>query len=167
MISLSSSLVLSLTTRGRTKGILGTSSTKYESCVNSYSGRGNCSDGALQLMGGVTVSEGRVEICMDGVFGTVCDNNWDNSDAIVVCRQLGFAPQGELRNTCINTSDFRYELVFNSCLKCCSLDRCNGCSECRIWSRKWSHFPPWYWLHWVWVWTSQLQQWWHISSLYP
>jgi len=42
------------------------------------------------------VSEGRVEICMDGVFGTVCDVNWGNSDAIVVCRELGFAPQGEL-----------------------------------------------------------------------
>lgn len=62
----------------------------------SYSGRGNCSDGALQLVGGETVSEGRAEICMDGVFGTVCDLNWDNSDAIVVCRELGFAPQGEL-----------------------------------------------------------------------
>ena len=38
---------------------------------------------------GGAVNKGRVEICLGGVWGTLCDDNWGADDAVVVCRQLG------------------------------------------------------------------------------
>ena len=42
-----------------------------------------------------TLRLGRVEICSGEMYATVCDSEWDNRDASVVCRQLGFSPYGE------------------------------------------------------------------------
>ena len=50
-----------------------------------------CMDGEVQLVGGESEREGRVEMCYNGVWGTVCANGgWDDMAALIVCDQLGY-----------------------------------------------------------------------------
>ena len=39
-------------------------------------------------------SEGVVELCLNYTWTPVCGDKWDDSEAAVACRQLGFAGQG-------------------------------------------------------------------------
>jgi len=54
-----------------------------------------CEDGFIRLRGGLGARQGRVEICAEGRWGTVCDTGWNSRDAAVACRQLGYPSLGE------------------------------------------------------------------------
>ena len=48
-----------------------------------------CNDTDVQLIGGVGKDDGNVQICLDGLWGSVCGmEEWDYKAARVVCRQL-------------------------------------------------------------------------------
>ena len=53
-----------------------------------------CSDGDIRLEGGTDVNTGRVEICHNNAWGTVCGDSFDVSGAEVACKQLGFPSEG-------------------------------------------------------------------------
>ena len=55
---------------------------------------GICDDGDIRLSSGATLMEGRVEICFNETWGTVCDNLWSSNDATVVCQELGYSRFG-------------------------------------------------------------------------
>jgi len=54
-----------------------------------------CTDGAIRLADGPTSYQGRVEVCLNQEWGSVCDSNWTTTDANVACRQLGFSKYSE------------------------------------------------------------------------
>ena len=78
----------------------------------------NCMEGSIRLVAGNSandfyqgnemessdvnyiddaLSQGRVEICIEGAYGTICANNgqeWSNEDAAVACNELGFTKYG-------------------------------------------------------------------------
>ena len=68
--------------------------------INNYAnklflGEGNlCTDGSVRLVNGSIYQEGRVEVCVDGVWGSVCSSGWDTTDARVICKQLGYPNSG-------------------------------------------------------------------------
>ena len=41
------------------------------------------------LVGGDLGFTGRVGICQDGAYGSICDANWDQKDANVICNSIG------------------------------------------------------------------------------
>lgn len=62
---------------------------------HSYLLEQNCTNGEIRLIGGSGPHEGRVEVCSGDQWSTVCDNGWDETDAGVVCRQLGYEARGQ------------------------------------------------------------------------
>ena len=57
---------------------------------------GSCGLGEVRLVNGSTEYEGRVEICIGGEWGTICDASWGDLESQVVCRQLGYSEAGQL-----------------------------------------------------------------------
>ena len=53
-----------------------------------------CDDGAVRLVDGERETEGRVEICLGEVWGTICNDHWSEEDTMVLCQELGLKSSG-------------------------------------------------------------------------
>ena len=51
-------------------------------------------EGAVRLVDGIVPYRGRVEFCRNRRWISMCSSRWDNNDAAVVCRQLGYPSAG-------------------------------------------------------------------------
>ena len=54
----------------------------------------NCTDGDIHLIGGQSELEGTLEVCLEGAWGSVCDDYWGNEETGIVCHQLGYTSTG-------------------------------------------------------------------------
>ena len=63
-----------------------------------------CTDFDIRLVNGSTVDplEGRVEVCINNAWGTVCDTGFSVNDAEVICSQLGH-PFSGMHQVCLYT----------------------------------------------------------------
>ena len=62
-------------------------------CIDNNVQPANCTTGNIRLVGGALESEGRLEVCINQVWGTVCGRSWSSIDR-VACRQLGYQELG-------------------------------------------------------------------------
>ena len=60
-----------------------------------------CTNGDIRL-GDDAVLRGRVEVCINGTWSTICDHYWTQQEASVVCSHLGYSPYGKKYSSCIH-----------------------------------------------------------------
>ena len=65
-------------------------------CTDIVTSSSSCNDGDLRLNGGSTFHQGRLEVCVNSVWGSVCDSKgvFTKDEATVACRQLGILQEG-------------------------------------------------------------------------
>ena len=73
----------------------------------------DCFDGDLQLVGGATESEGRVEICTGRRWATLCGKLWTENNTVVVCRHLGYSDIIDGRLSTIKALKTYYDCIFD------------------------------------------------------
>lgn len=52
-----------------------------------------CTNGDVRLVERY-IRSGRIEVCDNNSWGTICSNSWDDIDASVACNQLGYSLYG-------------------------------------------------------------------------
>lgn len=65
----------------------------------------NCTDEDLRLVFGRSEYEGNVEVCINESWAAICDSQWSNVEAAVVCRQMGYSATGMTHSGTIVTSN--------------------------------------------------------------
>ena len=88
-----------------------------------------CTEGDVRLLEGSSRLEGRVEICKNNVWGTVCHTGWTVEDARVVCRQLGYSVVGKLLSS--------YYYLFRSETSMLCRNHTQNCLL--LWPRHWTN----------------------------
>ena len=59
---------------------------------------GLCKEGSVRLVNGSIEQEGRVEVCIGGVWGSICSTAWNRVNGYVVCSQLGHRRDSEIKS---------------------------------------------------------------------
>ena len=77
------------------KGIAKRAINRFYASQKNFCYLANCTNGNIRLVGGPSNREGRVEVCMDGCWGTVCGERWGDTEAGLVCARLGFPAEGK------------------------------------------------------------------------
>ena len=54
----------------------------------------DCKDGDIRLVGGKGAYEGTIEVCFENLWGLVAETGWTQTDAEIVCKQLGYTTEG-------------------------------------------------------------------------
>ena len=94
-----------------------------------------CHDGDVRLVNGSGPHEGRVEVCFNEAWGTICDYihpwRWNITQADVVCQQLGYSGAGILINIV-------FASVSHACIQCCVYN-CNRKVNLWLWKRQLSY----------------------------
>lgn len=123
-----------------------------------------CNNGAVRLVGGSNAAQGRVEVCVNETWGTVCDDSWGPNDAAVVCRAAGFS------RFSMWPANFSADVL--TWLTSPKI-RCNCLRKGKVWTGNWSNTAGWRGLHWNWdqhpelsIWSRHqgLQPWWRCWS---
>ncbi|XP_062591341.1 neurotrypsin-like, partial [Saccostrea cucullata] len=73
----------------------------------------------VRLVNGTLPSNGRVEVYYHGVWGTICDDDWDDSDAAVICVMLGYTREGAYAYSNSGFGEGKYKIWLDNV-------RCNG-----------------------------------------